>query len=343
MITQYDALPHWAFAYGSPLGRVNIRQTPEDFQVTEHLAFEPSGEGEHVFLFIEKRHENTAYIARLLARLAGVRQRDVSYAGLKDRHALTRQWFSVWLPKKAEPDWTHLNSSTRHILKTLRHTRKLKRGALKENHFQLTLRNWIMPHDALEQRLAQIKAFGVPNYFGEQRFGHAGQNVNKALCLFQGQKASPEQSSLYLSAARSYLFNEILAYRVAEKIWQTAISGDVYMLEGSNSCFKAEAIDEAINARLATGDIHPTGSLWGKGKSAISHHALAIEERIIEKHAKLAAGLIAHNLERSHRALRVRVADLIWSFTDEKTVNLTFHLPAGSYATAVLRECVHWD
>jgi tRNA pseudouridine13 synthase len=339
----YDALPLWAYAYGSPLGKVYIRQTPEDFQVTEHLAFEPSGEGEHVFLFIEKRHENTAYIARLLARHAGVRQRDVSYAGLKDRHALTRQWFSVWLPGKKEPHWTGLNSDTLHILKTTRHTRKLKRGALKKNYFQLTLRNWTSPHDALEQRLAQIKTLGVPNYFGEQRFGHGGQNVNKALSVFRGEKAPREQISLYLSAARSFLFNEILAYRVAEKLWHTAISGDAFMLEGSNSCFSAESIDDAINQRIASGDIHPTGVLWGKGTSIIHQQALAIEESIIQKHAALSAGLLAHNAERSLRALRVNVCDLSWSFPDPQTIQLTFHLPAGSFATAVLRECVHWD
>lgn len=135
-------IPSWPYVYGSPSGTGVIRSQPADFMVKEQLGFEPSGTGEHVFLQIEKTGENTDYVARLLARFAKVRQRDVGYAGLKDRHAVTCQWFSVWLPGQAEPNWAELASDNLKILHTIRHARKLKRGALAGNHFQIIIRDW---------------------------------------------------------------------------------------------------------------------------------------------------------------------------------------------------------
>ncbi|MBL6986147.1 MAG: tRNA pseudouridine(13) synthase TruD, partial [Methylobacter sp.] len=200
-------IPIWPYVYGGPSGIGKIRSLPEDFVVMENLSFEPSGAGEHAFLQIQKKGENTEFVARQLSRFAGVRQRDVSYAGLKDRYAVTTQWFSVWLPGKAGPDWTQFETNTIKVLHSVRHAKKLKRGVLSGNSFKLVIRDWQGDQAKTIQQLEQIKANGIANYFGSQRFGNQGQNVNKALAMFEGAKVGREQRSIYLSAARSYLFN----------------------------------------------------------------------------------------------------------------------------------------
>ena len=329
-------IPIWSYVYGQPSGTGKIRSVPEDFIVKEILAFEPSGMGEHVFLQIEKTGENTDYVARQLARFANVRQRDVSFAGLKDRHAVTTQWFSVWLPGKADPDWTQFESGSMKVLHTVRHARKLKRGVLSGNSFKLIIRDWQGDKDKTIRQLDAMKADGIANYYGSQRFGHEGQNVNKALAMFQGAKVGREQRSLYLSAARSYLFNQILAYRVTRKNWNQPVAGDTYMFDLSHSCFKSEQPDAEIIRRLEVNEIHPTGVLWGKGNA----DALDIEQDIIDQYPELAQGLIACNVDKDRRVLRVNVQDLQWQFVNDTVLELCFTLPAGSYATAVLREII---
>ncbi len=330
-------LPVWAYVYGSPSGQGRIRAVPEDFIVIEHLAFEPSGAGEHVFLSIEKTGENTDYVARQLAKFANVKQRDVSYAGLKDRHAITSQWFSVWLPGKADPDWTQFDTDTIKVLHTVRHARKLKRGVLSGNSFKLIIRDWQGDMEKTNQQLTAIKTDGIANYYGEQRFGHAGHNINKALSLFQGSKVGREQRSIYLSAARSYLFNQILDQRVLAKNWNQAIAGDYCVFDLAHGYFKTEYPTEEIIQRLAAKAIHPTAILWGKGEAEL----LPVEQAVIAAYAELAVGLVANGLEQDRRALRINVADLDWQFMDETTLALSFRLPAGSYATAVLREIIN--
>jgi tRNA pseudouridine13 synthase len=333
-------IPIWPYVYGGPSGTGKIRSLPEDFIVKENLSFEPSGEGEHAFLQIEKKGENTEYVARQLARFAGVRQRDVSFAGLKDRYAVTTQWFSVWLPGKADPDWTQFESDSTKVLQSLRHARKLKRGVLSGNSFKLVIRDWQGDREQTIQQLELIKAHGIANYFGSQRFGNEGQNVSKALAMFEGAKVGREQRSIYLSAARSYLFNLILAERVTMANWNQPIAGDTYQFDLSHSCFQSEQPDAEIIRRLAAKEIHPTGALWGRGNADVSADALAIEQAVIDKHQLLAKGLMANAADRDRRALRANVRDLQWRFVDDETLALDFTLPAGSYATSVLREII---
>lgn len=337
------SLPIWPHAYSGPTGHGDIKTFPDDFIVEEFLSFTPEGSGEHVFLHVEKVGENTEYVARLLARHAGVRQRDVSYAGMKDRHGRTRQWFSVWLPGKEDPDWSGVETDNLKILETVRHARKLKRGVLAGNRFTLTIRNWQGDRDIAEQQLRQIRRHGFPNYFGEQRFGHQGRNIEKALAMFQGGKVKREQRSIYLSAARSYLFNLILAERVKDQTWNKALPGDVFKLNQTNSHFRAEAVDQALIERLESGDIHPTGALWGKGDSGTSGEARALEQGIVEAYPALTGGLLKADLEADRRALRVMPEDLAWDFEADGVLRLSFGLPAGSYATALLREIVDSD
>jgi tRNA pseudouridine13 synthase len=335
-----NEIPIWSYVYGSPSGVGKIRTVPEDFIVYENLAFEPSGDGEHVFLQIQKTGENTDYVARQLAKFSNVRQRDIGYAGLKDRHAITTQWFSVWLPGKSEPDWATFATDNMKVLHTVRHARKLKRGVLSGNRFEITIRGWQGDQTRIIDQLSSIRANGIANYYGEQRFGNYGQNVNKALAMFRGEKVRREQRSLYLSAARSYLFNQILSVRVAAESWNRAIAGDTFMFDGSNSSFKSQLPDAEILRRLAAKTIHPTGVLWGKGELDVSADALAIEQQVINAHDELAQGLVTFGVEKARRALRVNVDNLDWQFSNQTTLQLCFTLPAGSYATSVLREVI---
>ena len=335
-------MPLWPFALGGPSGTGIIRSCPEDFVVEELLGFQPSQNGEHVFLYIQKTGENTDYIARQLAKFAGVRAHDVGYAGLKDRHGITSQWFSVWLPGKAEPDWNGFTTGSIRVLRSTRHARKLKRGALAGNRFLLVVRELQANQATISEQLHLINRHGLPNYYGEQRFGHQGQNIAKALALFGGAKVRREQRSIYLSAARSYLFNQILSLRVRDNSWNQAITGDMYQLEGSKSCFKSMQPDEEIKRRLEAMDIHPCGALWGKGEPEVTAQALEIQEKVMAEHKELAAGLIASGLKLDRRTLRVTVKELAWDFSGPDRLNLSFTLPAGSYATALLREIVDY-
>ncbi len=336
------SLPIWHRVYGSTAINGKIRSEPEDFIVQENLSFEPSGDGEHVFLQLQKTGENTEFVARQLARLANVRQRDIGFAGLKDRHAVTTQWFSVWLPGKTEPDWTALETGNINVLQVQRHARKLKRGVLSGNQFTLTIRDCQGDRAKCIEQLSLIKDNGIANYYGEQRFGHQGQNFNKALAMFNGAKVAREQRSLYLSAARSYLFNHILSHRVATGTWNQALPGDTFMFDGSHSTFKSQLPDSEILRRLAAKTIHVSGVLWGKGEVDVSADALAIEQSVIETHSELALGLVESGIEKDRRALRVNVNELEWQFTGETTLTLRFTLPAGSYATALLREIMDY-
>lgn len=330
------------FVYGGPSGSGKIRSFPEDFSVDEILAFEPSGTGEHAFLRLRKTGENTEYVARQLARFAGVRQRDIGFAGLKDRHAVTTQWFSVWLPGKSDPDWAAFSSASLEVLQATRHARKLQRGVLTGNRFRLVIRDWRGDQDDTAEKLAAIKASGIANYFGGQRFGHQGRNVEQALGLFQGQKVSRELRSIYLSATRSFLFNQVLSARIERKNWNLPLPGDVYLFDGSRSRFKVDAPDQAVAERVAVGEIHPSGVLWGQGDSDVSGEVLALETEVIKRFPELAEGLKNSGVDMERRPLRVNVPDLVWRFANGQ-LHLSFSLPAGSYATALLREVIDWD
>lgn len=337
-------LPHWPCAYRSPQGNGRIRAFPSDFIVEEMLSFKPSGEGEHIFLQIQKINQNTEYVARQLARFANVRQRDIGYAGMKDRYAKTTQWFSVWLPKGEIPIWSDFCIEGVQVLSVTRHARKLKRGALACNRFVLTIREWSGDITQTLETLQALKAHGVPNYYGEQRFGREGQNVRKALAMFEGEKVPREQRSIYLSAARAFLFNCILAQRIENGSWATGLAGDVLMLEGSQSVFACDDIDDALAQRLANYTLHPTGALYGKGDLLTQSVALQLEQNVFDAYAPLTQGLQTFGLESARRALRVNVQALTWEYDNaQATLVLTFSLPAGSYATAVLRELIAYS
>ncbi|WP_288442056.1 tRNA pseudouridine(13) synthase TruD [uncultured Pseudomonas sp.] len=328
-------------ATGQSLGSAVLKAVAEDFQVDEVLDIPLSGQGEHLWLWVEKRDLNTEEAARRLARAAGVPVRSISYAGLKDRQALTRQWFSLHLPGKADPDLARAQDDTLRILKQVRHQRKLQRGAHSANGFTLRLTALAADRQALDARLEQLKRQGVPNYFGTQRFGHGGGNVHDAQG-WAARRALPEQRNVrsrLLSAARSYVFNQVLAARVADGSWQRAQVGDLLAFTDSRSFFQAGE-QECCDPRLSILDLHPTGPLWGQGPSPAAEATYALETAIGERHAALCQWLADAGMDHERRILRLPIGGLTWHYPEPDILQLEFVLPAGCFATVVVRELV---
>ena len=328
-------LPH---ACGMPPLTGRLRASPEDFRVEEILGYDADGAGEHLLLWVEKRGANTDWVARELARFAGVLPVAVGYAGMKDRHAVTRQTFSVQLAGKPDPDWSTLPHPEVSVLAATRHSRKLKRGALRGNRFVLVLREVEGDRERAEQVLQRIAARGVPNYFGEQRFGREGGNVAQARAMFEGRRVDRSKRSLLLSAARSQIFNDVLAARVERGCWDTPLEGEIWSLAGSRSWFGPEPFSEELAERLARGDIHPSGPLWGQGEPPSQADAGSIEREVGAAHADLVAGLAAARMDQERRPLRLLPAQFRWRWLGEAALELSFELPAGAYATVVVRE-----
>ena len=356
-----------------PIKQALYKAKPEDFVVNERLEVDFTGEGEHLWLHIKKSGINTAYLAKLLSEWADIPLRDVGYSGLKDRLALTTQWFSLRLPKKQKPDsdFAPVDIKEHETVKIIAehwHNKKLNRGTHNANQFVITLRDIEFAKDqtlgdksSVEQHLQTISKTGVPNYFGPQRFGFGGNNIREALNLFarplkstssakkknKRKSAVREQNSMELSAARSLIFNQILAARVQDGSWNTGLNGEVFNLNGSGSIFASEHMDETLQARVASGDIHPTAVMWGAGNDKVAGDAAELENTVVQQDALLAAlatGLEQREVKAQRRALRLPVEDLSWRWADEQdeeqTLVLSFTLTTGSFATSVLASVV---
>lgn len=295
----------------------DLRSKPEYFQVDEQLPFEPDGEGGHVWLQIQKRGINTDWLANELAKFAGVPKVAVGYAGLKDRHAVTIQWFSINMEGFDEPNWSEFETEDIKIISQTRHGKKLKRGVLTGNVFKLRLTNLQGEKTDWEIALKKIQQNGVPNYFGEQRFGHQGGNLHRVDHWFTSGKAPKKrnQKSIYLSAARSWLFNLLVAERIKQQSWSSAINGDVMLLAGTRaSVFAIDNIDDTIIKRVDEMDIHPTGALWGRGELQTHGESLAIEQQTLTEWQDWQQGLEKAGLKQERRALRLYPSDFQWQF-----------------------------
>ena len=316
-------LPDWARACGAPLFKAAIRTTPADFDVTEKLGWDFTGDGEHDYLWLRKTSANTEWVARQLARHADVPARDVGYSGLKDRHAVTTQWFSV--PRWHAPDWSALDVEGVEVLDVQRHNRKLRRGAHKSNTFRIVLRgDGVEQHaEALGARLALIREQGVPNYFGEQRFGHDGGNVELADAWAGGKRLPRHKRSIAISTIRSLLFNEQLDARVRAGTWNTLLPGDKANLDGTGSVFDVAEVNDELRARLEAMDIHPAGVLAGEN-SGLGPDAWQ-------------TALGKARVEEGWRSFRLVVQRLEWS-AEPDAVTVSFSLGRGTFATSVLRE-----
>ncbi|MGD2117272.1 MAG: tRNA pseudouridine(13) synthase TruD [Chromatiales bacterium] len=341
-VTSSDPTLDLPFAFGGPCVQGLIRQQAEDFQVDEIPGFTPDGQGDHVYLTIQKKQLNTSDVSAILREFCSVPSRDIGYAGMKDKHAVTTQTFSINLAGKPEPDWQQIESEQLQVLQVSRHRRKLKRGVLKGNRFQIVVRNLSGDFDLLEQRLQQVKLHGVPNYFGPQRFGRNGQNVADARALLTGQmpRVSRNLKSILLSAARSLLFNAVLAERVRQGNWNQLLPGEVIALDGTQRHFIQE-IDSELQQRCAELDVHGSGPLCGLPSRAVEPQAQAakVEQAVLASYSDWIDGLQQFGLEWARRPLRLAVREMHWQLqADEQILQLNFNLAAGAFATAVLRE-----
>ena len=358
-----------AYATGKPELLARIKQHWDDFRVDEELGFAPTGAGEHLLLRIEKAGQSTTEVARQISSTLGISDSDIGYSGMKDRQARTRQWFSIRLDQAAEAELGRLQSDQLQILEQSRNQRKLQIGAHKANHFQLILRE-VMGVNAsgaeppatnaeasLDRKLQTLAQQGVPNYFGSQRFGRDLSNLYQVRELLRAEASQAvatrnryrhkRKRSMLYSAARAYLFNQLLSARITRGNWASYVDGDVLNLNHTKRCFLVEpgAWGPELQQRLDELDIHITGLLPGRTDSKDRYvtrgQSADNEKAVCKEFAELVTGLEQQGLSAARRPLRFQVQQLQWQWLDSTTVSLAFTLPTGAYATSLLREvCV---
>ncbi len=329
------ALPR---AWGGPCLEGVLRDSLADFRVEEILGFAPEGEGEHLWLRVRKTGANTEWVARRLAAWASVPLERVSWAGLKDRRAVTEQWFSLHLAGREAPPTLNLDAPGVEVVARVRGRRKLRPGVHRGNRFCIRVRKVEGDREQAARILVALAEGGMPHYFGEQRFGRGYGNLQAALRLFRGEiRPRRHLRGLYLSAARAQLFNEVLGLRLGRGDWNRVGDGDWVQLEGSRSGFLVERADTETARRAAALDIHPTGPLWGAGDPACRDGVAALEQTLAADRVAFAEGLAAAGLEQERRALRVVVRHLEWAW-EGRDLLVRFELPRGAYASALLRE-----
>jgi len=307
------------FAHGEPSDSGSFRAEPEDFRVREDLGYEPSGQGEHLFLKIEKREENTQWVADNIARQAGVKSMDVGYCGKKDRYAVTTQWFSVYAPKKEfnadevaalgslNPDGS---LATVKVLAHSRHSKKLRKGEHQSNHFAIVLRDICMASsDDIEARLKLIQSEGVPNYFGEQRFGRNGANLSQfERWLADGKRGMRRnQKFMMISAARAHLFNQILAQRVKDASWKSV----------------------------------DTAAMWGRGQPRGEPECVKYEQACLSAYTQWCDALEHAGLNQERRDTLLLPTNMQWNWLSSDQLQVEFTLSSGQFATALLREVMN--
>ncbi len=328
-------------AFGAPLGSGRLRVEPEDFLVDEDLGFPPSGAGAHVLIRVRKRGANTEWVAREIARAAGCRPGDVGFAGMKDRHAVTTQWFSVPSPRGAAyvgdmiAALTPLKGDGFEVIEAYPHTKKLPRGALAGNRFVIRVRDVSATDSDIAARVEAIARDGLPNFFGPQRFGREGANLRKISPDLAG--VHPRERTYVLSAARSLIFNAVLTERVKDGSWCRLEPGDVANLDGKGSVFVVDAVDDLMTDRVVALDVHPTGPMWGKGELLSAGRVQELERRIGAELGEPCALVTAAGMNQERRALRLAVRELGWERHGADVV-VRFWLTKGSFATTVLRE-----
>lgn len=317
----------WPGGQGEPVASADYKAQPDHFRVDELLepAHQPDpkaladavpGQGEHLYLRLEKTGDNSDFVAGELARLSGCQSHDVGLCGLKDRHAITRQWFSIYRPGREAEDADYLLAvrSRWPVLAALRCPRKLRRGEHQGNRFELTLSRVRGEREAIEAGLSKLQAQGCPNYYGPQRFGWQGGNLDQACRLKPGrQRGRNRRQGLYFSAARSWLFNEVLAERVSQGNWQQPLEGEP-----------------------AEGDV--TGPLWGDGGTTATGAQGEFERALVAAHPALAAVFSQTRMKPERRPLILRPRDLKWHWLEPDGLRLTFVLAPGQFATSVLAE-----
>jgi tRNA pseudouridine13 synthase len=332
----------WAYLFEPPTQTALFKAEPEDFRVQEDLGFPLCGEGEHVYVHLRKRNENTAWVAKLLAEFCQCPNASVSWAGLKDRHAVTEQWFSIHLPGKPTPDFAMFASASLTVLDVTRHDKKLRPGMLAGNAFTIRLRDISDPR-ALDLRLQAISERGVPNYFGAQRFGHEGNNLQEAAQLLSGQPVKERHKrAIYLSAARSYLFNQLISARIENQCFFKPFRGDYVLSMTSDQAAIASSLTQwkQISQQVMELEYCVTGPLWGSGPTACTGEAADWEANILQDVHPWLKALEHVGMQMDRRRGLLKPQRLCWRWV-KNTLELQFTLGAGSYATSVLRELIN--
>ncbi len=329
--------------HGKPQGQGILKANPEDFVVVEDLGFAPDGEGEHLLVRILKTDCNTRFVADALAKFLKIHAREVSFAGQKDKHAVTEQWLCARLPGKEMPDLSKFQLEGCQVLEYARHKRKLRLGALKGNQFTLILRE-ISDRDEVERRLQAVAAQGVPNYFGAQRFGIGGSNLLGALRWAESGAPLRDRNkrSFWLSAARSGLFNQQVSIRLKKPEFNQVVDGDALQLAGRGSWFVATPEERAqLQERVDNRELMITAALPGSGEWGSQREALAAEQAAVAEETQLQALLVREKVDAARRAMLLYPQQMSWNWWDDVTVELRFWLPAGSFATSVVRELIN--
>ncbi|WP_105900889.1 tRNA pseudouridine(13) synthase TruD [Vibrio gangliei] len=337
-----DILAPFAYLCGKPAATAKIKAQAKDFQVIEDLGFSFSGHGEHLMVRIRKEGENTAFVANEIARLCGVPSKNVGWAGLKDRHAVTEQWLSIHLPKPEmvfDAEKLEALHPSIKVLETARHNKKLRPGELVGNQFILRLVD-VSDMDDVLARLEKIQQQGVPNYYGAQRFGREGNNLNEARRWGRDNVRTRNQNkrSMYLSTARSWIFNHIVSSRIEQGYFNQALLGDVVQVSNGEQCIDANNI-EALQAQINQGNASITAALAGDNALPTQDQALALEQPQLDAEPDLMALIRGNRMRHDRRAIGLKAMNMQWQ-VEANDVVLSFSLPAGCFATAILREVV---
>lgn len=336
-----DILSSLAYLNGKPTATGKIKAQPEHFQVKEILGYEFAGSGEHLLVHIRKTGENTSFVANELAKACGVKSKDVSWAGLKDRHAVTEQWLSVHLPKGDTPDFSAFLAQypSIEILATTRHNKKLRPGELAGNHFTVTLSEVSDVEDVL-QRLSVISQMGVPNYFGSQRFGNQGNNLEEARRWGKENVRTRNQNkrSMMLSAARSWIFNSIVSARIEKGLFNQTIEGDLLQTESGLQLVSCASLEQS-QCLITNTEAQITAAMAGDNALPTQQQALDLEQPYLDAEPDLMALIRGNRMRHERRPIALKAQDLTWS-VDGEDVTLSFSLDSGCFATAIVRELI---
>ena len=336
-----DILSSMAYLHGKPSATAKIKLQPQHFQVREKLGFEFDGHGEHLMVHIRKTGENTTFVANELAKACGVKSKDVSWAGLKDRHAVTEQWFSVRLPSGKKPDFSAFLAqySSIEIIGTNWHGKKLRPGDLVGNDFVVTLAE-VSDMESVIERLSKIEQMGVPNYFGSQRFGNDGNNIEEARRWGRDnvRTRNANKRSMYLSAARSWIFNCIVSDRIEKACFNQAIIGDMLQLDTTLSHVDAENV-AAQNELLSKGKVQITAALAGDNALPTQAQSQQLEQIHLDAEPDLMALIRGNRMRHDRRTIALHPSGLQWQ-AEPSEITLTFSLDAGNFATSIIRELV---
>lgn len=331
-----NTLKELAYLHGQPSASAKLKVQPEHFIVREKLGFEFAGEGEHLMLLVRKRGENTKFVANELAKTCGIQSKNVGWSGLKDRHAVTEQWLSFHMPKHEEVDFTTFLKQYPHIqiLDSTRHNKKLRPGDHQSNEFVVTLTE-VDNVDAVAEKLERVARHGVPNYFGEQRFGRNGNNLEEARRWGRENVRTRNQNkrSMYLSAARSWIFNQIVSKRIVNGGLEVAIEGDLVMVNDELVLINEDNIG-------LTSDYKITAALAGDNDLPTHSAAKKLEQSVVDSEPDLMALIRGNRMRHDRRAVKLYPHNLKWELKESEVI-VSFELSSGSFATSVIRELIN--